>query len=130
MEMDAGLDVVFRSYIFSIVFQKKRESIVFFKKMENFESRDLILLLLPMTPIVQYIIFNNDSLSLVDIFIVLSFFSILVLIFAYLIPWGLSVFAPRRILTYVAYFCYFCHFLHAFFTATIHNPKAHQLFQL
>lgn len=82
-------------FIFSFT---KEKNFFYLKKIDHFEFRDLILLLFPMTPIFQYIIFNHDILSISDSVVIISFFVFLILIFAFTVPWFLSVIASKRIL--------------------------------
>lgn len=77
----------------------KDQSLFNFKKIERFEFKNLIFLFFPMTPIVQYVILNNEMLSISNSVIIIFFFLILTFIFAYVIPWILSVVASRETLT-------------------------------
>lgn len=59
---------------------------------------DLVLILLPLTPIVQYIIVNHGILSLIDVLIILGLFSLSSFLFIFLIPKLLDDFSSIRIL--------------------------------
>ena len=76
---------------------KGRGAISFQKKHESLEPRDLLLLALPMTPIMQYIIANQDILSFSDSTIVFVFFSIISSVLVILIPWVLSTVVSRSL---------------------------------
>ena len=80
----------------------KDKSLFSFKKIERFELKDFVLLILPMTPIFQYVILNNDILSIIDYIIIMLFFAMLVIVFAYIVPWALSIIASRKVLTIVS----------------------------
>ena len=82
-----------------LVYLTKDKSLFSLKRIERFEFQNLIFLLFPMTPIVQYVILNNEILSISNYFIIISFFLIFILVFAYLIPWILSILASKEILT-------------------------------
>ena len=97
-------------FILTIIFSKEKpleyltkdKSLFSIKKIERLEPKDFVLLLLPMTPIFQYLILNNDILSIIDYVIIISFFSIIVIVFAYIVPWTLSIIASRKVLTLVS----------------------------
>lgn len=65
---------------------------------ENLESTDLILLLLPLSPIVQYILNNQDILSTFDSVVILMFFIIFSGIQILIIPWILGHIGSFRVL--------------------------------
>jgi hypothetical protein len=60
---------------------------------------DLVQLLFPLTPIVQYIVVNYGILSVMDMLIILGFFSFLSFLLIFLIPKLLGAFSPTRILS-------------------------------
>lgn len=62
------------------------ERIVFKYSIHIFSKSDFFLLLLPLTPIVQYIIKNQDILSLVDSLFVFTFFGIFTGLLVFIIP--------------------------------------------
>jgi len=93
--------LVFVAFLLLIYF-KKDKTFSFQKRLESISIDEALLILFPLTPIVQYIILNKDILSSVDIAIIVLFFVSLIVIFAYMVPWALSIFASRQILTVVA----------------------------
>lgn len=93
--------LVFISFLLLIYF-KKDKTFSFQKRLESISIDEALLILFPLTPIVQYIILNKDILSSVDIAIIVLFFVSLIVIFAYIVPWALSIFASRQVLTVVA----------------------------
>ncbi len=69
-----------------------------FRKLEYRKLSDFLLLFLPLTPIVQYIILNQDTLTLYGSLYVLIIPLIISILIVILIPIILSVFAPRVLL--------------------------------
>ena len=65
---------------------------------DNISTHDLILLLLPLMPVVQYIIYNQEILPLLQLAFLLIFFLVFTLIFIILIPKLLSRIASARTL--------------------------------
>jgi hypothetical protein len=53
---------------------------------QRFDFKELALLLLPLAPIVQYLVMNSDTLSFLDDVIILSFFLLIAVIFVLIIP--------------------------------------------
>jgi len=101
--------LLFLIYVLLIFFIKnsplnylENNSLFHLTKVEGFQFKNLFLSLLPMTPVFQYIILNHEMLSLADFFIIMLFFMFLILIFAFVIPWALSIFASRELLMIVA----------------------------
>src|SRR3990172_4546635 len=76
----------------------KRRRPVIKKQVEKITPSDLILLLLPLMPVVQYIIPNREILSLAQIAYVLGVFLAFSLLFVVLIPKLLGGFASTRTL--------------------------------
>lgn len=64
----------------------------------NFAPRDLVLLLLPLTPVVQYIINNKEALLWQDSIVVLAFFILYSGIYIYLLPLLFSIFSSTKLL--------------------------------
>ena len=85
-----------------LTYLAKNKSLFYIRKIDRLRYTDLILLLLPMTPIMQYIILNKEILSLINVISVISFFIFLLIIFVYIVPWLLSIFASRDILMIAA----------------------------
>jgi hypothetical protein len=71
--------------------------LLFRKKHEPFMGIDFILLTLPMTPIMQYIVANQEILSFSDSIIVFGFFFLLSSIFVVFLPWLLSTVVSRNL---------------------------------
>lgn len=65
---------------------------------EKFRVGDLILILLPLTPVAQYILNNQDILSHLGSLYVLAVFAVFSLVFVILMPVALGVFASRKTL--------------------------------
>ncbi|MEX2013434.1 MAG: hypothetical protein WD897_00765 [Parcubacteria group bacterium] len=65
---------------------------------DRISARDLILLLLPLTPIVQYVLNNQDILSVRESFYILGIFSLVSSVFIFLVPRLLSVAGSSRTL--------------------------------
>lgn len=62
----------------------------FTKTKENLSLKDMLFITLPMTPIVQYVLSNQDIMKFKDSFIVLALFTLISLVFVWIIPWVLS----------------------------------------
>lgn len=67
-------------------------------KKTKITSIDLVLILLPLTPIIQYIIINYGILSVIDMLIIISFFFFLSFFLIFLIPKFAESFSSSRIL--------------------------------
>jgi hypothetical protein len=65
---------------------------------EKFRVGDLILILLPLTPVVQYILNNQDILTRLGSLYVLAVFGVFSLVFVFLAPAALAVLVSRRTL--------------------------------
>ncbi len=76
----------------------KQDQWVFVNSDNNFSPGDVLLLLLPLTPIVQYLIINKDILLLNDTIIILVFFIICSAVYLYLIPMLFSIFSSTKLL--------------------------------
>lgn len=68
---------------------------------EKFVFSDLILLLLPLTPVVQYLIANRDLLSFIDVLCVFGFFVLFSALFILVVPLVLSPISSFRMLQVV-----------------------------
>jgi hypothetical protein len=68
---------------------------------EGFHSKDLLLMLLPMTPIMQYIILNQDILSAFDSIMVFVIFSAISLVLSFLVPMIFGIIGSRTIIMIV-----------------------------
>lgn len=77
---------------------KKDLSQVWTKKTESFEPADFVFILVPMTPVVQYILSNQDSLNITSSALVFIVFSAVTAVSGVIIPVLLSRFAPKRML--------------------------------
>ena len=87
----------FSSALFIYLYYKKKMRFKLPNPYEKFYIKDLFLLLLPMTPIMQYIIMNQDILSLYDSLILFVIFIALSLILSLLIPIILGIIASKKI---------------------------------
>lgn len=76
----------------------RREGLRLKGRGEKISAGDLLLLLLPLTPVVQYIINNQESLSRLDALIVLVFFGLFSGFYILVIPVLLGRFGSTRIL--------------------------------
>lgn len=65
---------------------KSKEKILLGHEKLDFNPRSLLLILLPLTPVVQYIVTNSGILSSTDMILILLFFILFSLIFIILIP--------------------------------------------
>jgi len=90
----AGLYLVF-FLLFKI---GKGHQITFDFSPGNFKAGDLVLILLPLTPVVQYILNNQDILSPPGSFYVLAVFALFSLVFIVIAPVVLGVFGSRNTL--------------------------------
>ena len=90
--------LLFILLISSIVLSKQKR-IAFNRRIEHLEIKDLFLVALPMAPIVQYVISNQDILTIKDSAIIVVIFFILTTFFTVFIPWLLTPLASRLILT-------------------------------
>lgn len=68
------------------------------KKIESFQLKDFVLMLIPMTPVMQYILSNQGSLTILSSFLVFIFFAVIIAVFGVVVPVLLSKFAPKQIL--------------------------------
>lgn len=85
--------------IFFVIFKLKRVNKITIKNpIERFSASDFILLLLPLTPVVQYILNNQDILSLLTSLYVLVVFALFSAIFIVAIPILLGVIGSARTL--------------------------------
>lgn len=84
-----GILAVFALFIL-VSWIKGKGTVSFKKSMEGIELRDLLLVALPMTPIAQYIIANQDMLSIVESGKVFMYFFLLSMVGVVLIPVMLS----------------------------------------
>ncbi len=87
--------------VLACLYQKLRNSETVFQKRKKTKLKllDLVLILLPLTPIVQYIISNHGILSSRDVLIILGFFSFSSFLFILLIPKLLGTFSSVKLLT-------------------------------
>ena len=74
----------------AIVFIFKKKHISYDKKLESFSLSDILFILLPMTPIVQYIFANQDILTFYDSLVLLGSFSLVSLLLTLALPLFLS----------------------------------------
>jgi len=89
--------LVIPASVFLLCLLFKRDlSHIYKKKPEPFNVSDFIFLFIPMTPVVQYILSNQNSLSLLSSFFVFIIFAAITAISGIVIPVLLSRFAPKR----------------------------------
>ena len=86
IKLFAGLSLI--SYL-SLWFAEKGK-LIYIKKHEPIILKDFLFILLPLTPVVQYIFANQDILKFGDSLIVLSIFALLSAIIVVIIPYLLS----------------------------------------
>ena len=77
----------------------KGNTLIFKNRKEKFYAGDFILILLPLTPIVQYIIKNQSILSPLDSIYVLSVFIVFSVLYIIAIPALLGIVTSRRTMT-------------------------------
>lgn len=80
-----------------LIWIKGREKFVFKKKGEPIVAKDFILLALPLTPIMQYILANQNILSFLDSFIIFGLFFIISSVCCIIIPWILSPLVSQKL---------------------------------
>jgi len=90
--------IVFLGIFLFLLNHISRKKDTFFRKIDSLDYKDIILLLLPMTPITQYILLNQDILSPFSSLVVFMLFLALAFILAILVPWALSVIASKKAL--------------------------------
>jgi hypothetical protein len=83
-------------FFFGTVLKERPSSIR--KTIERFQAQDLLLLFLPLTPIVQYLILNQNVLKITDSIIIMIFFTALTFISSLIVPWLLSIAGSRILL--------------------------------
>ncbi len=71
-------------------------------KLRDFFSKDLLLIFLPVTPIIQYVILNQDILSIVDSMRIVLFFMALAFLIIFVIPNILTFFVSRNVLMIIS----------------------------
>lgn len=75
----------------------KRETVNYIHHAEAFSSKDLFLLLLPMAPIVRYIVLNQDVLSGWDSIMVFAIFLAVASVISFLVPAVVCRLGSRRV---------------------------------
>lgn len=68
------------------------------KSFERWEIKDLAVVLIPLTPIVQYVFSNQDILNVSNSFSLVAFFAVISLVFCLIIPIVFSIFAEKILL--------------------------------
>jgi hypothetical protein len=76
----------------------RQMSYLYGKKYESFRLGDFIFLLIPMTPVMQYILSNQESLTFFSSSLIFIFFGFILTVFGVVIPVLLSRFFPKNIL--------------------------------
>ncbi len=85
---------VFLCYLFFV----KKMAFSYRKRFESFELKDFVFILIPLTPVMQYILSNQGSLTVLSSFLVFVFFVLIALVFGIAIPVLLSKFAFKQVL--------------------------------
>lgn len=80
------------------VYVLKVKTFSYSKTLEKFKAQDVMVLLLPITPIVQYLILNQDILNITDSIIIIIFFVALAFVTSCIVPWLLSTVGSRAVL--------------------------------
>lgn len=96
MSAIAGIFTIICAFFYPLFFKRSRH-ISFIKDSEKLNLHDFIYVLIPLTPVIQYIFLNQEELSLRDSFLVFGFFAVISVIFCAIIPAILSVFAPKKV---------------------------------
>lgn len=73
-----------------VIWIKDKGSLRFNKSKENFDLKNMFLTMLPMMPIIQYVILNQDILSTSDSFKVIIYFVGISIALVVVLPWVLS----------------------------------------
>ncbi|MEX2013433.1 MAG: hypothetical protein WD897_00760 [Parcubacteria group bacterium] len=97
--LTAGLYAAF----FAIFKFKKGRTIMLKSSVRQMFRSDLILLLLPLTPVVQYILNNQDILSLRESFYIFGLFALLSAVFIFAVPLVFSIFGSLRTLMFLGF---------------------------
>ncbi len=79
-------------------FLTRKMSYAYNKKYEPFKTADFIFILIPMTPVMQYILSNQDSLTMFSSSLIFIIFGVTIAIFGIVIPVLLSRFAFKKVL--------------------------------
>jgi hypothetical protein len=77
----------------------KDKRISFHRKLEPFELKEVLLIFLPLAPVGQYIISNQDILTIKDSLIVFGFFLTITFVIAVVIPWIYTSLSSRSFTT-------------------------------
>lgn len=85
-------------FILVRLFLKKDLTFLNRGKPESFTAGDFVFILIPMTPVVQYILSNQDSISILSALLIFIFFAIITTVFGVVVPVLLSKFAPKKVL--------------------------------
>lgn len=79
-------------------FGLKRKPLRDLKPLGKFKAQEMILLLLPMTPVVQYLLLNKNVLNGEDTIIIVAFFAALAFLSSLIMPWLFSIAGNRTVL--------------------------------
>ncbi len=83
---------------FAVLRYISKKPVHYEKRFERWELKDLAVILIPLTPIVQYVFSNQSILNISDSFSVVAFFILICLVFCVIIPVVFSVFADKNLL--------------------------------
>ena len=85
-----ALSIILFGLLVILTWIKDKGIFLFRKEFERLEVKDFLLIFLPMAPIIQYVIANQDILSVVESIKVFGFFFLLAILVVVLIPFILS----------------------------------------
>lgn len=88
----------FLTVVFSVALKLSKENVSTLKTKEKYSTDNLFLVLLPLTPVMQYILNNREILSFTNALYVFFIFATLTLVFVLLIPALVGRFTSSRIL--------------------------------
>ena len=93
--------VVFLTVIFVIALKLRKKNLSDLRIKERYSLENWILVLLPLTPVLQYILNNRETLSLMNALYVFFVFAVLAIFFIILIPLLIGRFTSSRILMFL-----------------------------
>jgi len=79
------------------LFLQRKMSFQYKKKSESFQAEEFVLLLIPMTPVMQYILSNQNSLTIISSSLIFLFFGLVMAMIGIAVPVLLSGFASKSI---------------------------------
>ncbi len=103
-----GLLAFFTIMAITLLIIKKEKSIIGKSPWHRLSNWDILLLVIPLTPVFQYIVINRGILSFLDIIIIISFFTLCASVYIFIIPVLMSIFSPVRVLMSLGVAFVFC----------------------